>query len=145
MAAKLARLTHKIVIQLHLVAKSCTICISRSKRPVRKLLVTPSYSVSRSDGPPVLTNRFHRAFWTHFPILLTVTPRAMNFLQLTIFRFHAKSHSPSEPQQPWNATSEWIIVVWCRIAPLACLSFHSLFRLSSVQSLFCPLFKFLFF
>jgi hypothetical protein len=33
----------KIVIQLHLVAESCTICSSRSRRPVRKLLDTPSY------------------------------------------------------------------------------------------------------
>jgi hypothetical protein len=44
MAAKLARLTHKIAIQLHLVAESCTICSSRSRRPVRKLLDTPSYN-----------------------------------------------------------------------------------------------------
>jgi hypothetical protein len=40
MAVKLTRLTHKIAIQLHLVAKSCTICISSSRRPVRKLLDT---------------------------------------------------------------------------------------------------------
>jgi hypothetical protein len=43
MAAKLIRLTHKIAIRLHLVAESCTICSSRSWRPVRKLLDTPSY------------------------------------------------------------------------------------------------------
>jgi hypothetical protein len=43
MAAKLTRLTHKIAIQLHLVAESCNICSSRSRRPVRKLLDTPSY------------------------------------------------------------------------------------------------------
>jgi len=43
MEAKLTRLTHKIAIQLHLVAESCTICSSRSKQPVRKLLDTPSY------------------------------------------------------------------------------------------------------
>jgi hypothetical protein len=42
-AAKLTRLTHKIAIQLHLVAESFIICGSRSRRPVRKLLVTPSY------------------------------------------------------------------------------------------------------
>jgi hypothetical protein len=42
MAAKLTRLTHKIAIQLRLVAKSCTICNSRSRRPVRKLLDTLS-------------------------------------------------------------------------------------------------------
>jgi hypothetical protein len=40
---KLTRLTHKIVIQLHLVAESCTIRSSRSRRPVRKYLDTPSY------------------------------------------------------------------------------------------------------
>jgi hypothetical protein len=43
MAVKLTRLTHKIAIQLHLVAESYTTCISRSRRPVRKLLDTPSY------------------------------------------------------------------------------------------------------
>jgi hypothetical protein len=43
MAAKLTRLTHKIAIQPHLVAESCTICSSRSRRPVLKLLDTPSY------------------------------------------------------------------------------------------------------
>jgi hypothetical protein len=41
MAAKLIRLTHKIGIQLYLVAESCNICSSRSRRPVRKLLDTP--------------------------------------------------------------------------------------------------------
>jgi hypothetical protein len=43
MAAELTRLTHQIAIQLHLVTKSSTICSSRSRRPVRKLLDTPSY------------------------------------------------------------------------------------------------------
>jgi hypothetical protein len=43
MAADLTRLTHKIAIQLQLVAESCTICSSRSRRPVRKLSDTPSY------------------------------------------------------------------------------------------------------
>jgi len=38
MAAKLTRLTHKIVIQLHLVGDSCTICSSQFRRSVRKLL-----------------------------------------------------------------------------------------------------------
>jgi len=37
-AAKLTSLTHKIAIQLHLVAETCIICSSRSRRPVRKLL-----------------------------------------------------------------------------------------------------------
>jgi len=43
MAAKLTRLTHKIMIQLNLVAGSCTVCSSPSGRPVLKLLDTPSY------------------------------------------------------------------------------------------------------
>jgi len=40
MAAKLIRLTHKLTIQLHLVAESCTIWSSSSRRPVPKLLYT---------------------------------------------------------------------------------------------------------
>jgi hypothetical protein len=51
MAAKLTRLTHKIAIQLHLVAENFNICSSRSRWPVRKLLDTPSYfSVSLVRG-----------------------------------------------------------------------------------------------
>jgi hypothetical protein len=41
MAAKLTRLTHKIAMQLHLVAESCTICTSRSRRPARKFWIHP--------------------------------------------------------------------------------------------------------
>jgi len=44
-AAKLTRLTHKIAIQLPLVAESCTICSSHSKWPIGKLLDTPSYVI----------------------------------------------------------------------------------------------------
>jgi len=44
MAAKLTRLIHRIAIKLHLLAESCTICSSRSRLPVRKLLYTPSYN-----------------------------------------------------------------------------------------------------
>jgi len=43
MAIKLTRLTRKIAIQLHPVAENYIICSSRSRRPVRKLLDTPSY------------------------------------------------------------------------------------------------------
>jgi len=41
MAAKLTRLTHKIAIQLQLVTESYTICSSRFRRPVQKLLDNP--------------------------------------------------------------------------------------------------------
>jgi hypothetical protein len=44
MAAKLTGLTHRITIQLYLVAESCTIRSSRSRRPIRKLLDIPSYT-----------------------------------------------------------------------------------------------------
>jgi len=47
MVAELTRLIHKVVIQLHLVAESI-ICSSRSRRPVRKLLDTPSRFVYNS-------------------------------------------------------------------------------------------------
>jgi len=43
MAAELTRLTHKIAIELHLIAESSTICSSCAKQPVQKLLDTPSY------------------------------------------------------------------------------------------------------
>jgi len=42
MAVNLSRVTHKVAIQLHLVAESCTICSSHTRWPVRKLLDTPS-------------------------------------------------------------------------------------------------------
>jgi hypothetical protein len=42
MVAKLTTLTHRIAIQLHLVAERCILCSSRSRRPVRQLLDTPS-------------------------------------------------------------------------------------------------------
>jgi len=43
METKLTRLTHKIAIQLHLVAESYIICSSRFRRPVQKHLDTASY------------------------------------------------------------------------------------------------------
>jgi hypothetical protein len=44
MAAKLTTLTHKIAIQLHLVAEICNICSYRTRRPVWKLSDTPSFT-----------------------------------------------------------------------------------------------------
>jgi hypothetical protein len=55
MAAKLTRFTHKIAIQLHLVAGSSTIFSSRSRRPVRKLLDTPSYLNAESRSRHIFT------------------------------------------------------------------------------------------
>jgi hypothetical protein len=65
MGSKLTRLTHKITIQLHLVAESFTICSSRSRRPVRKLLDTPSYVlIMRVE---VLLKQLH-----FFPVFLSI-------------------------------------------------------------------------
>jgi hypothetical protein len=52
--------THKIAIQLHLVAESFTIYSSCSRRPVRKLLDVPSYVCtvdSNSHASPSLINK----------------------------------------------------------------------------------------
>jgi hypothetical protein len=43
MESKFTKLTHKIAKQLHVVAESSTICSSRSRRPVRRLLDIPSH------------------------------------------------------------------------------------------------------
>jgi len=56
MAAKVTRLTHKIAMQLHLVAESCTTCSFPSRRPVRKLLDTPSYMCNWHHKPVFYLN-----------------------------------------------------------------------------------------
>jgi hypothetical protein len=43
MGARLTGLTHRVAMRLRLVAGSFAVCGSRSGRPVRKLLDTPSY------------------------------------------------------------------------------------------------------
>jgi WD40 repeat protein len=63
MEAKLTRLTHKIVIQLHLVAESCTICISHSRRPVWKLLDTPLHISLFSLFTLSFINHFNFSDW----------------------------------------------------------------------------------
>jgi hypothetical protein len=49
MAAKLIRLTHKIAIQLHLVAESSTTYSYRSRLQVRKLLDIPPYLLRKDS------------------------------------------------------------------------------------------------
>jgi hypothetical protein len=90
MAAKLTTLTHKIAIQLCLVAESCTICSSRSRRPVRKLfgyilvfvlVICGSVSLQRSLTLPekprnILSTRNtcygRKDFYLHCDIFLVV-------------------------------------------------------------------------
>jgi len=71
MAARLTRQTHKIAIQLHLVAESCTMCSSRSRRPVRKLVDTPSYLqhplqsvIGNSSYDKFCVNRYYEVSYT---------------------------------------------------------------------------------
>jgi hypothetical protein len=54
MEVKLTRLTHKIAMQLYLVAESSTICGSCSRQPVRKILDTPLYVFHIEDSWPYL-------------------------------------------------------------------------------------------
>jgi hypothetical protein len=54
MVAKLTRLIHKMVIQLHFMADSCTICSSCSRWLVWKLLDTPSYANFFRPGTPLV-------------------------------------------------------------------------------------------
>jgi hypothetical protein len=65
MTVKFTRMTHKIAIQLHLVAESCTICSSRSRRPVRKLLDTPSYLPNTTLHRYRYTNLLHVSKYSH--------------------------------------------------------------------------------
>jgi len=63
MAAKLTILTHKTVIKLHLLAESCTICSSRVRRTVRKLLDTPSCVCVPNYGYWEQSKTVHRVAW----------------------------------------------------------------------------------
>jgi hypothetical protein len=75
MAAKLTRLTHKIAIQLCLVAENCTICSSRSRRPVRKLLDIPSYMAFCMTWPwhlnPYISTLSIIVFFSHVSLLVS--------------------------------------------------------------------------
>jgi hypothetical protein len=70
MVAELTRLTHKIAIQLHLLAESCTICSSRSRWPVRKFLDTLCYSHSAA----IISANLHRTFLRNIPVRNYLNP-----------------------------------------------------------------------
>jgi hypothetical protein len=96
MAEKLTRLTHKIAIQLHLVAESCTICSSRSRRLVRKLMDTQSYEKKfLSRFPMPYFPHSHIAHPTLYPVYLPVSPRATNnCILFSLFVFFLKHTFP---------------------------------------------------
>jgi hypothetical protein len=59
MAAELCTLTHEIPIQLHLLAESCTMCSSLSRRSVQKFWIHPltlTFGITRCCPVPSLCN-----------------------------------------------------------------------------------------
>jgi hypothetical protein len=76
MAAKLTTLTHKIAIQLYPVAESCTICSSRSRRPVRKILDTPSCTKSNGITDQNGWSDFNLNNWYSTPRSITSNAKA---------------------------------------------------------------------
>jgi hypothetical protein len=104
MAAKLTRLTHKIVIQLHLVVESCTVCSSRSRLPVRKLLDTPSYLLIISSQ---IYFKTVSSFSKHIPFVsvakLEPQARAGTLFQFNFTKFVIKPSYPnSDGHYPQN-------------------------------------------
>jgi hypothetical protein len=111
MTAKLTRLTYKIAIKLHLLAQSCTICSSRSMRPVRKLLHTLSYIRAsnriRTYDPNVLAVQDHtrlrpRGHWDKFRVSLD----ALIHIQVMVFQdvTHYTSSQPKRSRFYSNAS-----------------------------------------
>jgi len=72
MAVNLNRLTHKIVVQLHLVAESCTICSCCSRWPVRKLWDTPLYRTNKECGQEVITDPWRKYFLKFWKVKLSL-------------------------------------------------------------------------
>jgi hypothetical protein len=92
-AAKLTRLTLKIAIQLHTVAESSTICSSHSRRPVWKLLDTPSYIhvFKKSQNSPTFPYHWNFYKFNPFSIFYGIYVAAWVLLRLryrSLF-FHA--------------------------------------------------------
>jgi len=80
LAAKLTRLTHKIARQLHLVPESCTMCSSRSRRPVRKLLDTLSYNLRPASGHLKWITGSHRLSLVDIRYLSNITQQFVHNL-----------------------------------------------------------------
>jgi hypothetical protein len=115
MTAKLTRLTHKIMIQLHVVAESCTICSSRSRWPVQKLL----------DAPYLLTHSLTHSLTPWFRIL---------FGKLTVTHLHKKkscslygTHSFTKFRHwtlSWASRIQFASLIPIFLRSIVMLSFH---------------------
>jgi hypothetical protein len=97
MTAKLTRLTHKIAMQLHLVAESCTICSSRSRRPVRKPLDTPSYVNITAGRVPQFTHPWSKCTGD-FKCDLWHLPNMLQFFMEAEFVISSNKKSPQNLQ-----------------------------------------------
>jgi hypothetical protein len=84
MAAELTRLTHRIAIQLHLMAESCTIYSSRSRRPARKLLDIPSYNRTVRPCLSVVLRRISRLQRIRNLIFCSDFKRELRMLGITV-------------------------------------------------------------
>jgi hypothetical protein len=101
--AKRTRLTHKIAIQLHLVTESCTICSSRSRRPVWKLLDTRSYTHTHiHTGRPGFNSR--QGQWLDF-FLFAIASRPSLEPTGGVCEVDYSPPSSTEVQNAWIYTS----------------------------------------
>jgi hypothetical protein len=89
MASKLTRLIYKIAIQLHLVAENCTICSSRSRRPVRKLWLQLRISALTHRSGSLRRARHWSLSWARcaqsYPRLFVTYRNKLFFLQWGVF------------------------------------------------------------
>jgi hypothetical protein len=129
MAAKLTRPTHRIVIQLHLVAESCTICNSRSRRPVRKLLDTASCMrlCSQFRDCKFLTPKFPFLYPLRKVVTVLVSLRHLHVPSGThtscsqIHTMHGSNHTLHKYS---NLNIKWVSLLLDKINLSLCLTKH---------------------
>jgi hypothetical protein len=137
--AKITSLTHRIAIQLHLVAESCIICSSRSRRPVQKLLGTPSYrrlgygmddrgSFLGGSNTGILSLRrcVQIGFGAHPASYPTDTVSLSSVIKRPGRQVDHSFLSSSEVKNAWGYTStpQYIFMTWCLIKQ--CIHLHGL-------------------
>jgi hypothetical protein len=105
-AAKLTRLTHKIAVQLHVVAESCTICSSRSRRPVRKLLNNPHIGLNGTlrHGKWNVMWCQHEANWDCWPHIRVQWSRWLCLLAVN--EINMRPQRLASLENPFGLTSE---------------------------------------
>jgi hypothetical protein len=109
MEAKLIRLAHKIAIQLHIEAESCTVCSSRSRRPVWKLLDIPSYKKTFHKKEFECMIYQHRISYMGFEVFTVVRMNswrrkmeAARFSETLVPNHHTTRNNNPENHELWN-------------------------------------------